>query len=684
LIAYPETGAYDKGQTKSVVTRVCGHNEKAMFAHALSTARWENLYLCDNVSDKVSLFTQILQKLFETHFPLKTVQRHSRDKPWVTDYFRLLIRQRQYALKSGNLGRYRELRNKVNRLSKTLEKTFYSKKVEHLRLSNCRDWWKHMKDILGLKSSSTKPLQSLAMTTSQGDMDNFVDKVNQFFHSVSSHLEPLSSDNRYLSLDCSVPDEYIVSVGDMEKRLLSLNTKKSSGPDGLPVWIFHDFAHVLAGPLASIANASLRDGQMPDQWKLSDTVPIPKVIPAKAIDTDLRPISITAVAAKAIEYFPIKFMRESVIECLDPNQFGGIHGSSTVMALLKMVNYIAKSTDDTSNTVRMLLCDFSKAFDLVDHNILINKFSSMGVHDSLIKWSANFLRNRSQQVKIGSHVSNIVKMKAGCPQGTLLGPLAFVTYINDLCPPGEIMTIKFVDDTTLLHSFGPDENGSSLQGVMEYLSQWAHDNKMRFNVGKTREMVFNFQRNKCDLPKLVIDGAEIEQVSEAKLLGVIIRSDLKWNSHISMIIKKANKRLHLLRLCKRAGIKSSDLVMIYTSLVRSVLEYCCAVWHTALPKYLHNDLERIQKRALLIIYPNTDYDRSLQISQLDTLYDRREAQCKNLFLSMSKADHKLHGLLPAVRPKTHDLRNTVPRPLFKTRTQRYFNSFVPYCVRHYQ
>lgn len=541
-----------------------------------------------------------------------------------------------------------------------------------------------MKLLLGLKSSSTQPLQSLAMSTSQGDMDVFVNEVNDFFQSVSGHLDALSPDNHYLSLDCSLPEEFTVSVSEMEKRLLSLSTKKCSGPDGLPAWIFHDFAHILAGPLASIANASLREGHIPDQWKLSDTVPIPKVIPARTIDTDLRPISITPVAAKAIEYFPVKFMRESVMENIDPNQFGGVHGSSTAMALLKMVDYISKSTDESSNKVRMLLCDFSKAFDLVDHTILVDKLNSMGVHESLIKWSANFLRNRSQRVRLGPHLSEKLVMNAGCPQGTLLGPLAFVTYVNDFCPPDEVMTIKFVDDTTLLYSCGPDDNADLLQDVTEYLSTWAQNNMMRFNVTKTKEIVFDFRRNKSAPRKLVINDVEIEQVSEAKILGVVIRSDLKWNSHVSMIIKKANKRLHLLRLCKKAGLKTTELILIYTSIIRSVLEYCSTVWHTALPKYLHNDLERVQKRALSIIFPGIDYGQSLQMSHLASLFDRREAQCKKLFLSMKKVDHKLHCLLPAARPMTHDLRNGMPLQVTRARTQRYFNSFVPYCVRHFQ
>ena len=195
----------------------------------------------------------------------------------------------------------------------------------------------------------------------------------------------MTAENPFLNSQCALPDEFCVSVTDMEKRLLSLNINKSSGPDGLPVWIFGDFAHILAAPLASIANASLQQGVMPDVWKFSNTVPLPKTSPARSIESDLRPISITSVAAKIVKYFPVNFMYKSVENSLDQNQFGGVRGSSTVLALLKIMDYIAKHTDDASSVVRMLLCDFSKAFDLVDHSTLIQKLNDIGVHESLAR-----------------------------------------------------------------------------------------------------------------------------------------------------------------------------------------------------------------------------------------------------------------------------------------------------------
>ena len=276
-------------------------------------------------------------------------------------------------------------------------------------------------------------------------------------------------------------------------------------------------------------------------------------------------------------------------------------------------------------------------------------------------------------------------MNAGCPQGTFLGPLAFIANINDLRPPDSSLSVKYIDDTTILHSTNKPSEDKTLQDIIVYLNSWAQTNRMRFNITKTKEIVFNFSRQNQTLPpKLLLDNKEVEQVTEAKILGVIVRSDLKWNSHISSVIKKANKRLHLLRLCKRAGVGSLELITIYTSLIRSVLEYCAVVWHTSLPQYLHDDIEKVQKRALLTIMGSTDYKECLTRAKLSTLHSRREKQCEKMFKSMVNDSHKLHDLLPVPRNVLHDLRSKKPYELVKAKTQRFYNSYVPYCIRNFQ
>ena len=681
IVAYPSI-QYDKGVSKYVETKVNGMNERSFFAYDIQRIRWEEMYQLQNCEQKVKFFTEKLQSLMQRHFPVKIVQRHDKDKPWVTDNFKSMIAQRQHAFMSGNMSKYRELRNKTNRLAKLLERNFYKKKVEHLKTSNNRSWWKHMKGLLGMGSSHTGPLESLSQSTNGGDMCAFVSDINNFFKSVASHIEPLSHNHPFLTQECEVPDHYLVSIEDMEKRLSSLKVHKSTGPDDVPAWVLRDFAHCLAGPLASIANDSIREGSLPSEWKTANTIPLPKVQPPKSIQTDLRPISITPVAAKTMEYFPVKLISEAIVDKIDCDQYGGVKNSSTALALHKIVHCIASAMDKPSTTVQMLLCDFTKAFDFVDHTIVVNKLSELGLHECLLKWCANFLTQRTQRVKIGNHLSEIVEMHAGCPQGTLFGPLAFIAHINDLRPPKPVLTIKYVDDTTIIHTMsGNDDN--TMQDVAEYLHRWATQNNMVFNVKKTKEMVFTTTPQICERQEILIGDTVIEKVTESKVLGVTIQSNLKWNAHIDNTIKKANKRLYLLRLCKRAGVAEGDLVSIYTCLIRSILEYCCTVWHTSLPNYLHNDLERVQRRALQTVFPGFEYEECLKKSNLKTLYLRREELCKKLFTNMCCKEHKLNGLLPNTSQHEHNLRRSVI-PHVRANSQRFYNCFIPYCLRNFQ
>ena len=610
-ISYPkQSPAYKTGKCKLVTIRVNGHNERVMFVHYLQQMRWENLYQTDLCNDKAELFTSSLQDLYDTFFPEKLVIRHEKDKPWVTDHFKSLICRRQRAKEAGDMSTFKRLRNQVNRLSPKLRCDFYNTKVKQLKKEDNRRWWKDMKCLIGLNSKDEVPLQQLADTTCDGDIKALTNDINDFFKSVSDDIEPLKSDSPFLQQVCEVPSKYVITVDAMEKRLAKVKANKAGGPDCLPSWIFREFSHILAGPMASIANASLRQGTHPSIWKLSNTVPVPKVNPPKSIESDLRPIALTSIASKILEYFPCSWIYDSIKEQIDPNQFGGVKGSSTTHALITLIDFIAKATDKQKTYARMLLCDFSKAFDLVDHNILLRKLADMDVPSFLVKWAASFLFNRQQQVKIGQHVSKPVSLNAGCPQGTLFGPLAFVSHINDLCFPKPSIHVKFVDDTESVNA-ATDPKDTTTQKSATHISNWSKDNNMKLNRTKTKDMIFSFQRKEPDFDPIIIDNCEIERVKEAKVLGLTITDDLKWNAHVEQIVKKANKRLFLLTLLKRAGVDCKDIVDMYTSLIRPVLEYACPVFHAALPKYLQHEIESVQKRALTTICGLDPYEDNL-------------------------------------------------------------------------
>ena len=215
------------------------------------------------------------------------------------------------------------------------------------------------------------------------------------------------------------------------------------------------------------------------------------------------------------------------------------------------------------------------------------------------------------------------------------------------------------------------------------MSQWALDNNMKFNIAKSKEIIFSFRRSEPLCPPVTIDNQCIEQTSHAKILGVTISSDLKWNNHVDNLLKKCNKRLFLLVLCKRAGLQLSHILDIYISIIRSVLEYCCVVWHTSLPNYLCEAIEKVQKRALHIKYGSNDYKICLTLANIQTLKERREKQCQQLFEKIKDSNHKLHDLLPEIRNVPYQLRVSNDYPVPKCNSERYSKSFFPYCLKNF-
>ena len=202
------------------------------------------------------------------------------------------------------------------------------------------------------------------------------------------------------------------------------------------------------------------------------------------------------------------------------------------------------------------------------------------------------------------------------------------------------------------------------------------------DASKLQDFTVSFLHNQPSVEPLIVDNQTLEVVKTIKLLGVYLTSDFKWTTHVRHISSKASKRLYALRILKQNGVQPSDLKTVYCSFIRPVLEYACPVWHTSLPKFLTDELEHIQKRALKIIVPHLSYSESLIDLKLPTLEERRKLLCRTFYKNnYSDASSKIFHLL--IEPLDHQyrLRHSRSIPLFNARTKRYNDSFLPYCVR---
>ena len=370
--------------------------------------------------------------------------------------------------------------------------------------------------MIGLQPSKSH-LCDLAEQLCDGDTLALANYINMVFIEVSADLQPLLP--AAAPADHDVPDEFIISLTDCEQKLSKLCVHKAMGPDNIPNWILKDFSYILAAPIAAIYNSSVRQIYVPPSWKQADILPIPK-------------IALTPVLSKVLESFVVSWMRRATVH--SETQFGGIKDSSTTLALITMLHHVLQRLERKNTYARILLIDFSKAFDHIDHNILLDKLKTNGVPQICVEWQKAFLTSRTQRVKPANTKSDWIEVAGGVPQGTLSGPVNFLNMIDDIHT--DVDDVKFVDDVTL-YEVCNTHSQNKLQNAMDDIQEWATDNNMSLNTNKTKELLVYFGREDLDIPRITINGDVIERVSCAKLLGCHIMSNLSWEDHIANLAK---------------------------------------------------------------------------------------------------------------------------------------------------
>ena len=363
---------------------------------------------------------------------------------------------------------------------------------------------------------------------------------------------PLSDDVMVL---CEDDEPIQVTVDSVAARLSKISASRAGGPDSLPNWVLKEFSDILASALTEVLNQSFRESKVPHIWKLGDVPPVPKGASIEDFNKDPTPISLTSTLSKVAEGYIIdRALKPLMLECMDPNQFGFIPASSTTFALISMLHHGSEATDGTGAHVRVALLDYKKAFDLVDHNLLIAKLYSLGVKATAVNWVADFLRSRYQRVKLKSDCfSDFKPVPAGIPQGTRIGPWLFLVMINDLTSSNALSSMwKFADDTTI-SEIVPKFGATVLQDTVHDVLRWSNDNRFKLNSLKCTELRIDFRReNNLDIVSLEANRNAFEIVKSAKILGVTVRNDLKWIEHVDDITMKASRRIYLLKQLKVA------------------------------------------------------------------------------------------------------------------------------------
>ena len=486
----------------------------------------------------------------------------------------------------------------------------------------------------------------------------------------------------------SVLSNIVIKQDEIISIILKQGLHKAHGCDNVSMAMLKLCPKEIAIPLTLIFQKCIDTGKFPDSWKLANVQPIHKKND-RQLKSNYRPISLLPLCGKIFE----KIIFDQVYAFLDKNklistkQSGFRPGDSCIYQLISITSDIYRNFEKYDET-RAVFLDISKAFDKVWHDGLLHKLKSNGISGNLLLFFENYLFNRHQRVTLNGTESSWKSISAGVPQGSVLGPLLFLIYINDLTENIKSQMRLFADDSFIFTPVTDVQvTHEQLVEDLEIISNWGYQWKMVFNPDITKqavEVIFSVKRKKPIHPDLNFNGIPVAREDSTKHLGAHLDSRLNFSKHIAEAVRKATKGLSLLKyLSKYVPRKVLDLS--YKLYVRPHLDYGDVIYHNQ-REDLMNLVEQVQYKAALIVtgcWQGTSREKLYDELGWESLSDRRWGRRMSMYYKIvnGQTPAYLFDHVPNEAPRT--LRRYVPKaPIAKT--QRYANSFFPYCIKHWE
>ena len=418
------------------------------------------------------------------------------------------------------------------------------------------------------------------------NLHEIANKFNEYFINVGPGIANKLPNtertfNDYLSNKCqnSFFIEPVTKL-EVEAEIKNLNSKKSPGYDGINIKIIKTVAKEISEPLSHIFNLTFLNGTIPDPLKIALVTPIFKDNEANKFE-NYRPISVITCFSKILE----KLMHKRLIKFIEKNkiltkhQYGFRESRSTELAIIELTDKVTKAIDKGEYTLGIFI-DLSKAFDTINHKILLQKLEHYGIRGIAHLWFKNYLTDRKQIVKYNDVRSNKMIIKAGVPQGSILGPILFLLYINDIENSSKLLSfILFADDTTILCSNRCLKSlNNTMQTEIHKVTEWLNVNKLSLNIKKTKFILFRSTNKKPKHKlKLSINDEDIQQVKNTTFLGIIIDECLTWSEHVTQVAKKITRVSGIIAKI-RYFLNRNALKLVYYALVYPYLTYGNLIW----------------------------------------------------------------------------------------------------------
>jgi hypothetical protein len=591
---------------------------------------WSSLFYGSTVEQCYDAFLNHYAIACSQYIPLKPQGKYKTKIPWLS-----IELKKQIKLKNSLWQSYRQTNKSNNSLLESYK--IAKRNVE----SGLREAKRKFEERLVINSKSNPKLLYSYIKKKQGVKEyirclrnqqgeitsntaEIVNILNEQFQSVFVKNE----DDNIKELEtktvnmCSEPKFVIDHV---KNKILALKPFKSVGVDMVHGYVLRECVESLARPLSLIFQQSYNDGVVPAIWKKANITPLFKK-GGKLEPANYRPVSLTSIVCKLME----SLLKDTMVEHLEANQLinvnqhGFVRGKSCVSNLLETIDELTYNLWHR-NSIDVVFLDFAKAFDTVPHKRLLAKLKTYGLSDRLVKWIEAFLTKRQQRVIMGSHSSFWAWVLSGVPQGSVLGPILFIIYINDLCDVIQSSTKLYADDSKVIANVNNEQDKEILQEDLDNIMKWSNEWLIKLNIDKCKIMHFGTSNHRYTYV-LTEDQETFNHLSVTeceKDLGIMIRSDLKWKEQINYACSKANRAIGMLKRTF-TYLNEQMVKQLFKTFVRPHLEYAVSVWCP----YLLGDIQEIEKvqhrmTRLLPQLRSLCYEDRLKRLNLTTLETRR-------------------------------------------------------------